>query len=84
MYNVLISKNVKKQLDKIPLVYAKKIATAIYHLENNPRPSGCKKLVSFDDIYRIRIGTYRVIYTIEDKILVVEIIKVGPRKSIYD
>ena len=84
MYNVLISKNVKKQLDKIPIAYAKKIALAIYDLENEPRPSGCKKLVGYDDIYRIRIGTYRVIYTIEDEILVVEIIKVGTRQSIYD
>ncbi|MDO9152354.1 MAG: type II toxin-antitoxin system RelE/ParE family toxin [Paludibacter sp.] len=84
MYNVIINKNVKKQLDKIPIAYAKKIAFAIYDLENNPRPSGCKKLIGYDDIYRIRVGTYRVIYTIEDNILIVEIIKIGTRQSIYD
>jgi len=84
MYNVIINKIVKKQLDKIPLVYAKKIAFAIYDLENNPRPSGCKKLVGYDDIYRIRVGSYRVIYTINDNILIVEVIKVGTRQSVYD
>ena len=62
----------------------KKIAFAIYDLESNPPPSGCKKLVGYDDIYRIRVGDYRVIYTINDNVLIVEIIKVGTRQSIYD
>jgi len=84
MYSVIINKIVKKQLDKIPIVYAKKIAFAIYDLESNPRPSGCKKLVGYNDIYRIRVGDYRVIYTINDNVLIVEIIKVGTRQSIYD
>ena len=51
MYRVIIDKRAKKEIDKIPLVYAKKIAFAIYDLEENPRPVGCKKLIGYDNTY---------------------------------
>ena len=83
MYRVVIDKRAKKEIDKIPLVYAKKIAFAIYDLEDNPRPVGSKKLVGYDNTYRIRVGMYRIIYRIEDDILYVEVLKVGHRKAVY-
>lgn len=83
MYRVVIDKRAKKEIDKTPLVYAKKIAFAIYGLEDNPRPVGCKKLVGYDNTYRIRVGVYRIIYRIEDDILYVEVLKVGHRKAVY-
>ena len=83
MYRVIIDKRAKKEIDKIPILYAKKIALAIYDLEENPRPNGSKKLVGYDNTYRIRIGKYRVIYRIEDDILYVEVLKVGHRKAVY-
>ena len=55
MYKVIIDKRAKKEIDKIPIQYAKKIALAIYDLEDNPRPISSKKLVGFDNLYRIRI-----------------------------
>ena len=83
MYRVIIDKRAKKEIDKIPFVYAKKIALAIYDLEENPRPVGCKKLIGYDNTYRIRVGMYRIIYRIEDDILYVEVLKVGHRKAVY-
>ena len=83
MYRVVIDKRAKKEIDKIPLVYAQKIAFAIYDLEDNPRPVGCKKLVGYDNTYRIRVGMYRIIYRIEDDILYVEVLKVGHREAVY-
>jgi len=77
MYDIIINKKVKKEIDIIPYVYAKKIAHAIYNLANDPRPSRCKKLTGYEGIYRIRIGIYRVIYSIEDDILIIEVIKAG-------
>ena len=74
----------KKELDKIPTLYARKIAEAIYSLANEPRPSGCKKLVGYNDIYRIRIASYRIIYTIQDDVLIVQVIKIGSRQSVYE
>ena len=67
----------------------KKITHYLFHyenkmleLENNPRPSGCKKLQGRNG-YRIRSGDYRIIYEVEDKIITVTVIDVGHRKDIY-
>jgi mRNA interferase RelE/StbE len=57
--------------------------SAALSLSENPRPYGYKKLVG-RDAYRIRIGDYRIIYEIEDKIITVTVIDVGHRKEIYD
>jgi mRNA interferase RelE/StbE len=61
-----------------------KIIPVIIALENNPCPVGCKKLKGFADLWRIRIGDYRVIYSIDDVILLVDIRAAGNRKDIYD
>jgi mRNA interferase RelE/StbE len=53
-------------------------------LESNPRPPGCQKLRGQKDSWRIRIGDYRVIYTIDDLNNVVDIIHVRHRKNAYD
>ncbi|MFC0776288.1 type II toxin-antitoxin system RelE family toxin [Terrimonas alba] len=59
------------------------IKAAIYSLADNPRPHGYKKLKG-RDAYRIRSGDYRIIYSIFDKILTVEVIAIGHRKDIYE
>ena len=84
MYQVIVTKTAEKQLDKIPNNYYILITTKLKKLVFDPRPSGCKKLVGYEHIYRIRVGSYRVIYTIDDNILIVEVIKVGTRQSVYD
>ncbi len=53
-------------------------------LSENPRPHGSKKLKGFENSYRIRVGDYRVIYEVHDDVLLVLIMKVGPRRNIYD
>lgn len=84
MYEVEFSKNSKKELAKIPKVYYDNIRNHILDLANDPRPHGCKKLKGTDNEYRIRVGVYRVIYTIEDKILKVEVIRVATRGEAYE
>ena len=49
----------------------------------NPRPKGAKKLESKEEIWRIRIGDYRVLYAIEDVIKIIEVRNIGHRKDIY-
>ncbi len=83
MYTVVIHKKAEKEIDKIPDVSAIKIAEAIYDLAENPRPSGCVKLIGSNNYYRIRIADYRIIYSIEDDILCIEVIKVAHRKESY-
>lgn len=58
-----------------------KIFDKIYTLELNPRPSGCKKLKDKGGLYRVRIGDYRVVYSIQDEVLVVVIVEVFDRKA---
>jgi len=81
-YQVLIEKQVQKSLEKIPPPFYSQVKRAILQLSLNPRPVGYIKLKNRDG-YRIRIGKYRAIYDIKDKILTVFVLKVGHRKSIY-
>jgi mRNA interferase RelE/StbE len=53
-------------------------------LAANPRPPGCKKLKGGDNEWRIRIGDYRVIYTIDDRSLHVDVTRVRHRSEVYD
>ncbi len=59
------------------------IQAAVGSLENNPRSSGCKKLEDNSGFYRIRAGNHRIIYDIQDAVLIVVVVKVGDRKEVY-
>ncbi|OAV70354.1 Toxin RelE [Bacteroidales bacterium Barb7] len=83
MYNVIVSKKAKKMLDRLSSDYYQSVMKKILSLKQNPRPFGYRKLSDSDNKYRIRIGDYRVIYSIKDDILTVEVIKIDHRSSIY-
>lgn len=82
-YKIEIKKSAAKEISKLPKVSVKRIIDRIQALSDDPRPQGCKKL-SGDEKYRIRIGIYRVLYSIIDEELVIFIVKVGHRKDIYE
>jgi mRNA interferase RelE/StbE len=81
-YSIDILRVAQKQLSKIDKIQQERIITEIRNLANEPRPLGCKKL-SGRPAWRIRIGTYRVIYEIKDHQLLVLVIKIGDRKDVY-
>jgi len=81
-YKIEIKKSAAKEIRKLPKNDINRIVEKIQMLSSDPRPSGCKKL-SGDEKYRIRIGTYRILYSIHDNKLVIFIVKVGHRKDIY-
>jgi mRNA interferase RelE/StbE len=83
MYQVVIDRYAQKQLEKISPPHFNRLIKAITQLSDNPRPPGCKKLTARPG-YRIRVGDYRVIYTIEDKMLKVFVIDIGHRREIYE
>jgi mRNA interferase RelE/StbE len=64
-YEVLLRRRAEKQLDRVPYVDHPRIVQAMLALRDDPRPPGCRKLL--DDIYRIHVGAYRVIYKIDDE-----------------
>ena len=81
-YKIFFKKSVEKDFKKIPTKYLVKILSKIEALKKNPKPNGSEKLTGFD-LYRIRLGTYRVVYSIQDQELTIWVIKVGHRKEIY-
>ena len=83
MYKVEFSNSAKKDLEKVNSKYLVSIASHIKSLSENPRPFGSIKLSGFEKIYRIRVGVYRIVYTIKDDILIVEVIKIDHRRNIY-
>jgi mRNA interferase RelE/StbE len=82
-YTAVLSKKAQKQLDKLSDNIAEPIIDAIAGLEEDPRPTGYKKLKGRDG-YRIRAGNYRIIYDIFDTELIVDVITLGHRKDIYE
>lgn len=82
-YHIRIKKSAEKELARLPLEAIISIRTKVLSLANNPFPSGYKKLKGFKNQFRIRIGDYRVIYSIEHRQLIIEILKIGDRKDIY-
>lgn len=83
MHKILVDPRAAKQLAAISSTYRKRIFGRIDALQVDPRPSGCKKLQGANDLYRIRIGDYRVVYQVRDKELLVLIVRVGHRGEVY-
>lgn len=84
MYEITFKKKASKELAQLSSVILSKVVSSIDNLASDPRPSGSKKLKGSDeDMWRIRVGDYRVIYVIDDEIRIVNIRKVGHRKDVY-
>lgn len=83
VYAVIIKQSVAKDLRAIPNVDVRRILDRIETLATNPRGEGCVKLAG-QDRYRVRQGVYRIVYEIHDDRLVVIVIKVGHRASVYE
>ena len=81
-YKVYFKESVEKDFSVIPKNDLKKILSRIEMLAENPRPSGCEKLTG-QDRYRVRQGRYRIVYSVQDVVLTVWIVKVGHRKEVY-
>ena len=82
-FEVLIKLSAAKELESLPRKKDRqRVADRIRGLADDPRPPGCQKL-SGRDRYRIRQGVYRIVYSIQDKQLIVVVVKVGHRKDVY-
>jgi mRNA interferase RelE/StbE len=82
-YEIIIKPSAEKAFGKLPKALQGKILEALEQLCVNPRPSGVKKLKSTFNFYRIRVGEYRVIYSINDTVLIVAVVKIAHRKDVY-
>ena len=82
-YEVLLSRAARKQLAILPLFIHNEIVEEISSLSSNQGPPGCKKLKGYKNAWRIRVGNYRIIYEVEDKLLRILIVGTGHRRDIY-
>ena len=83
MYQVLIEKKAEKDLKDLPSDFFRLIIKHILVLKQNPRPSGCRKIIGSENDWRIRVGSYRIVYEIQDKEKIVKICLVKHRKDVY-
>ncbi|WP_149241445.1 type II toxin-antitoxin system RelE family toxin [Dyadobacter sp. 32] len=84
IYRLFILNSAQKEIRKLPKTEAERIIRIIKLLPSDPRPTGCKKLVSTKSSYRIRIGNYRVLYLVDDIIRIVEVSAVKHRREAYE
>ena len=82
-YRVEFLKTAAEELAVLPQADQRRIAARIDALRDNPRPPGVKMLAGGDKLYRVRVGDYRLIYSIDGKKLVVLVIRIGHRKDVY-
>lgn len=82
-YQVFLKRSAEKELDRLPQVTAERIMKRILALEQNPRPFGIQKLSGQEGAYRIRVGDYRILYSIDDRAKRVEIISAAHRREVY-
>lgn len=83
-YLVTFAAAAKKELTDLPSDAIGRVLQRIRELAGNPRPVGCKKLHGYKDRWRIRVGTYRVVYAIDDERRSVDITRVAHRKDAYE
>jgi mRNA interferase RelE/StbE len=81
-YTLRVRRSAEKELDRLPESIHERLSRRILGLEDNPRPQGAKKLSNREE-YRLRVGQYRVLYTIDVEHKIVEIVAVGHRREVY-
>lgn len=82
-YSIELTRTAEKQLRRVAKRDRARLIEAIEALGQKPRPRDARKLRGYDEVYRIRVGQYRVVYEVYDDRVVVIVLKVGHRKDIY-
>lgn len=82
-YRIRVSRTAERQIRKLPLDARARVARAVQGLAVDPFPTGCRKLTGYNDVYRVRVGPYRVLYSVNAGTLIVIVLKVGHRRHVY-
>ena len=83
-YSITFARSARKELEALPNSLIQRIFPKIEALTIAPRPSGCRKLQGFENLWRVRIGDYRVIYSVDDNLRIVDIVAVRHRRQAYE
>ena len=82
-YEIEISRTAERQLKKLAEEDQLRVVRAVLALTEEPRPRGSRKLTGYDDVFRIRVGRFRVLYSVSDARLVILVLKIGHRRDVY-
>ncbi len=82
-YKIEISRSAERQLRKLRREALSRAVRAILALGDDPHPKGSRKLSGYDDVFRIRVSQYRILYSVSGKKLIIIILKIGQRKDVY-
>jgi mRNA interferase RelE/StbE len=82
-YNIEYTPRAGRDFKKLDKAIQRQILPKIEGLAKNPRPHGAEKLEGEENLYRIRSGDYRIIYQIQDKALLILLVRLGHRREIY-
>jgi len=84
VYRVTFAASAKRELIALSADAIERIQPKIRELANDPRPSGCKKLRGVRNLWRIRIGDYRVVYTVDDIAKTIDVTRIAHRREVYE
>lgn len=82
-YEIVVQPSAARELRKLPREIRKRIGRKIDELADEPRPPDAKVLQGSEGFLRVRVGDYRIVYTIREKALIVLIVRIGHRREIY-
>ena len=82
-YEIIIKPAAEKGLDKVPRFARRRIVEILEGLRVDPRPAGVVKLTDKEDLWRVRVGEYRIVYEIDDRQAIVTVLRVAHRKDAY-
>jgi mRNA interferase RelE/StbE len=83
VHEVLLERSAEKDLKALPAEIFRRVIPQIRALAQNPRPPGCHKIIGSRNDWRIRIGDYRVVYEVDDKLKQVRVMRVRHRREVY-
>lgn len=82
-YEVEITRSADKQLRKLPRPDQQRVMRTVLALAEDPFPRGTRKLSGYDDVYRVRAGRYRILYSVSESTLIIIVLKIGHRRDVY-
>ncbi len=83
-YRVELKSSARRELERLPTQVIRRLFARLENLAVNPRPPGCKKLKGGKNEWRIRVGDYRAVYTIDDEARRIEITRIRHRSEVYE
>ena len=83
MYEVYLERRAERDLKKLPSEVFHRIIPNLKALADNPKPPGCRKIMGSKNDWRIRIGSYRIIYEVDEQAKAVKVMRIRHRREAY-